>query len=59
MKKIFALLTATVVIASASFAQTDKTTKSDTTTHKTVHHSMHKTVKKGDSTMHKSTKKPS
>ena len=47
MKKIFALLAATVVIASASFAQTGKM-KSDTTHHKT----MHKT------TTHKMTKKP-
>ncbi len=48
MKKIFALLAATVVLASASFAQTSKM-KSDTT-HKSTHKAVHHTMKKGDST---------
>lgn len=51
MKKIFALLAATVVILSASFAQTGKM-KSDTThktAHKTTMHKMTHKVKK-DST---------
>ena len=55
MKKIFALLAATVVIASASIAQTATDTS--------MHHAkkmMHKSkVMKGDSTMKtKTTKKP-
>ena len=56
MKKIFALLAATVVISSASFAQTG----TDTTMHHSGHHkTMHKSkTMKGDSTMKTKTKKP-
>lgn len=56
MKKIFALLAATVVIASASFAQTG----TDTTMHHSGHHkTMHKSkTTKGDSTMKTKTKAP-
>ncbi len=50
MKKIFALLAATVVLASASFAQTGKM-KSDTTHKKMVHKTTtHKSTHKKDST---------
>ena len=54
MKKIFALLAATVIIASASFAQTGKMS-SDTTHKKMTHKStMHKPMHmKKDSTMSK------
>lgn len=54
MKKIFALLAATVIIASASFAQTGKMS-SDTTHKKTTHKStMHKKpMNKKDSTAKK------
>ncbi len=56
MKKIFALLAATVVISSASFAQTG----TDTTMHHSGHHKMaHKSkTTTGDSTMKTKTKKP-
>ncbi len=55
MKKIFALLVATVVIASASFAQTG----TDTSMHHSMHHKTMKTkTMKGDSTMKMKTKKP-
>ncbi len=55
MKKIFALLAATVIIASASIAQTG----TDTTMHKSkTHKGMHKSkTTTGDSTM-KMKKKP-
>ena len=48
MKKIFALLAVTVVLSSASFAQTGKMS-SDTSHHK-MHKTMHKTMHKKDST---------
>lgn len=50
MKKIFALLAATVILASASIAQTGKM-KSDTTHKKMMHKTtMHKKMMKKDST---------
>ena len=61
MKKVFAILTAAVMLGTASFAQQSQTSK-DTTTHKTSttkksgHSTTHKS--KSDSTTKSTTKKP-
>ena len=49
MKKVFALLAATVVLSSSIFAQTSKMS-SDTTHKKMMHKTMHKKMMKKDST---------